>query len=859
MGGISGNQYVRSSAITRDQFEAQLKEQGVKGEKLTSALNIFDRYAKLNTNDTDVDKDKLLDEQEQLAARAKFDALDTDGDGEVEKKEYKNGDIKEDRKAYKAFMEALSTITSKAGENGIGGERGVIIQDEASEHGYTIVKGATTSATDDDTVVDYTTEEVPDERQEESIVQDNTPVTVEPAFKDTASAKQAIYQYFLGNINNQDIVSGIEAKRGDETLNNPLEELEIGTVPENGTDEVEITYKGKKYILKKDGDNYNIFEKLEDGTTSAPKSLREVILNQETTDTHHNYRNRHGAQGNNKSTYKYDDNITNSSQNRRHVNPVQTFTSMLLNNDETSTLAIDNGLKGEAIINVILADKADASAQKEKGISMGDLLRYIWASVAEAKTTTENRQNYGVRSAAGDVDLDLKDINNIGIIFKKFDENNDGYLNASELDKLISKYIQDKKSTTTIAKESYTPETPPVKTEPVKPTKPTPQPVIQPHTGQPLEPNRTRHLAGTNKNPNQDVSYHYENGLRTLVENVDGQNRAVLDENIAEYTDHGLFGAGEKDFVRIKGLPANVRAEIVSGKLQNDMRVKVEDANGDVKYYTVKYDGAKKTYTLGNEVTKKGTEYSEGTSPTDKKNTQLLTNLFGANNIQGMKVPQGLTVETKHKKTTYKLNGREIKPDVARAYVIKHNKKLNAETTTKPTHLNMPTDNNIQTTSQPVIKPKRLTDEELQEYLKNDSMYQSYKNHLAGLSGRMNKIETKYGFSRGDVYGPATISNIEESKQYQDDSLQFSIDSKQFKNYSEVMATWQDGRKINFVRHGTITYTNVETITLTNGQHAYKSDQGFFYPYIDGSIGGPQISNDSELIPSKHRLNLIST
>jgi hypothetical protein len=120
MGGISGNQYVRSSAITRDQFEAQLKEQGVKGEKLTSALNNFDRYAKLNTNDTDVDKDKLLDEQEQLAARAKFDALDTDGDGEVEKKEYKNGDIKEDRKAYKAFMEALSTITSKAGENGNG-------------------------------------------------------------------------------------------------------------------------------------------------------------------------------------------------------------------------------------------------------------------------------------------------------------------------------------------------------------------------------------------------------------------------------------------------------------------------------------------------------------------------------------------------------------------------------------------------------------------------------------------------------------------------------------------------------------------------------------------------------------------
>lgn len=48
------------------------------------------------------------------------------------------------------------------------------------------------------------------------------------------------------------------------------------------------------------------------------------------------------------------------------------------------------------------------------------------------------------------------------------------------------------------------------------------------------------------------------------------------------------------------------------------------------------------------------------------------------------------------------------------------------------------------------------------------------------------------------------------------------------------MATWQDGYYADFYSVNASTFTNVERITLPNGQRAYKSDQGVFYPGPNG-------------------------
>ncbi|MBQ2611376.1 hypothetical protein IJF81_03185, partial [bacterium] len=65
--------------------------------------------------------------------------------------------------------------------------------------------------------------------------------------------------------------------------------------------------------------------------------------------------------------------------------------------------------------------------------------------------------------------------------------------------------------------------------------------------------------------------------------------------------------------------------------------------------------------------------------------------------------------------------------------------------------------------------------------------------------------------------------------------------------YKETMSDWKDGYCYYFTSKGTHTWTNVERITLKNGVHAYKSDQGVFYPHADGDISLYEV--EEELIP----------
>ena len=65
------------------------------------------------------------------------------------------------------------------------------------------------------------------------------------------------------------------------------------------------------------------------------------------------------------------------------------------------------------------------------------------------------------------------------------------------------------------------------------------------------------------------------------------------------------------------------------------------------------------------------------------------------------------------------------------------------------------------------------------------------------------------------------------------------------KDYKTVMATWKDGpMSSQLYQTGIGTYTNVERITLKDGQRAYKTDQGVFYPKADGNPGTVRVKDE---------------
>lgn len=63
------------------------------------------------------------------------------------------------------------------------------------------------------------------------------------------------------------------------------------------------------------------------------------------------------------------------------------------------------------------------------------------------------------------------------------------------------------------------------------------------------------------------------------------------------------------------------------------------------------------------------------------------------------------------------------------------------------------------------------------------------------------------------------------------------------------MSNWKDGHCYDSFSRVTYTWTNITRITLKNGVHAYKSDQGVFYPHADGDIGLDKVPED--LIPDE--------
>ncbi len=797
MGGINGGDFIKKEGITRTQFENQLKSQGVKNEKLNEAMSVFDRYAE--SNNAEGEAQGTLNTVEQGLIRDKFSQMDIDGDGKVKKGEFKQQGEDINYKVYKQFINAFNNLTASGDV--------VTVTEDTDDTDFNNVKNPTNPQENDVQGYRYT--------EGQPVVPPKPQHT--PEFNDAKDVKKAIYQYLSGKTDLSD--ADIESMDDLDALNGLNFEI-----ADKGADTVNVKYGDKVFILHKTADGKYSIDSQPDANGNGT-TLQEELLNSSTTDTKHNYRNRHGIAGNNQSTYTQDG-ISNTSKNRQHVNPVQTFTSMVLNNTEDSSLTIDKGLNGSDIIAEI--NKGNETDVEE--ISMHDLIKYIKASVKEAKKTTADGKNYGTRTAASDVDFDLKDLTNLGIIFKKYDADGNGKLKADELDKLIHD-LTNGKTMTGIAKESkdqrYTynkPETKPTQPTPphndngggggADPEPPTPQ--FKPHYGAVVsKPDRTRHTAGTNKDSAQDVNYVMDGGRRILVEQVDGQWRTVENQNIAEFQDHGLFGAGNKDFIKINGLSSNVRAEVVDGNLRSSMRIKIKDANGNTTYREVTPNGDG-TYNLGKVVDKKGKDVAD--------NTQQILSDLGMTNTDGVKIPQDLSVEKKNGKLLCKLKGRTVTADVARAHIRALNSNPEVHHINGPKAKGEVTSQRNTTVSQndPIHQETVVStpDNKIDEYLEKDSNYQGWIEYLNS----------------------------------QPDDILIRMHRKNLDSYKKVMASWKDGPLSSgaFVQRGTYLFTNIERITLTNGQHAYKSNLGFFYPHSDGLIGLRKI-DDTSLIPERYR------
>ena len=114
----------------------------------------------------------------------------------------------------------------------------------------------------------------------------------------------------------------------------------------------------------------------------------------------------------------------------------------------------------------------------------------------------------------------------------------------------------------------------------------------------------------------------------------------------------------------------------------------------------------------------------------------------------------------------------------------------------------------------------------LQAYLEKDKAFREYVSYVKNLSTQMEN---------------ATGNEFVKL------SLKRDFYSQQLHSYLTELTNWQDGFAWDtFNRNGNV-FTNVSRVTLSNGQPAYKCDQGYFYPDFDGKIGVAKIPE--ELLP----------
>lgn len=630
---------INGDGITQDKFNEILKESNYSEKEKKAALDIFTKFAAMDNDKTTLSAD------EAKQAFAELEKLNTDNDNDVSKKELKQGKNGSD------YQKALAEAGKSAVElfySKISGNTDVhLSKDKAGDTVVTTLNDNNTVFTKDDdfktTVYDYKGEVKHEDKHEEP-----------PKLTDND-----IQTTFLKYITNSKDFDG--KLFGENTLNGFFagDNPQLKVINENG--KVGIEYNGKMYNMRgKDGDIRFEYDG-EGPKNKGAETLQHAILKSNSDDAVHKYHN-HGEAINSGSTYDVENGTINHGTNKDSVSQSQTFASMLMNGNENSTLTLDkqrskDGSFETTAEHIIKTLDSNENGQSDNEISMKELISYLKAAEVESNGLNEN-QATGARRFAKGVDLDLKDLANIGAVFKKYDTTGNGKLDKNELQKLLDDLKKNSMSKLAqgVEIDKYIG---PDKTSPTDNDS-----VTQPRA---RTANRTRNEVTINGNKTgEKIQYDYENGLRTVVK--DGKED--LKGNIAEESDPS-FGLGKKRFVYIEGLPIEVRAELKLDEESKSKIVEVKDRNGSVRYYKVdisKTEGKDDTYKLGDELVKNGKKMVSRQQLTDDICKQL--GIRGEN----IKLPDNITAEYgKNGKMTFKLNGRICNSNFARVAIMRAN------------------------------------------------------------------------------------------------------------------------------------------------------------------------------------------
>lgn len=636
---------INGDGITQEMFNEILNKSHASEKEKKAALDIFTKFAAMDNDKTTLS----VDEAKQ--AFAELEKLNTDNDNDVSKKELKQGKNGSD------YQKALAEAGKSAVElfySKISGNTDVHLSKD--ETGNTVVT----------TLNDKNTVPTKDDDFKMTVYDDKGEVKHEDKHEEPSKlTDKDIQKTFLKYITNSNDFDG--ELFGSNTLDGFFagDKPQLKVINENG--KVGIEYNGKMYNMRGEGADIR-FEYDGEGTENkGAETLQQAILNSKSDDAVHKYHN-HGEAINSGSTYDAATGTISHGTNKDSVSQSQTFASMLMNGNENSTLTLDKQRSkdgsfettAEHIIKTL--DSKDSEGKSDDEISMKELISYLKAVEVESNGLNEN-QATGARRFAKGVDLDLKDLANIGAVFKKYDTTGNGKLDKNELQNLLNDFKKKKNSMSKLAQG--------VEIAKYKgPDKTNPKdndPVTQLHTPRTRTANRTRNEVDIKGNKTgEKIQYDYENGLRTVVK--DGKED--LKGNIAEESDPS-FGLGKKRFVYIEGLPIEVRAELKLDEESKSKIVEVKDRNGSVRYYKVnisKTEGKVDTYKLGDELVKNGKKMVSRQQLTDDICKQL--GIRGEN----IKLPDNITAEYgKNGKMTFKLNGRICNSNFARVAIMRAN------------------------------------------------------------------------------------------------------------------------------------------------------------------------------------------
>lgn len=405
-----------------------------------------------------------------------------------------------------------------------------------------------------------------------------------------------------------------------------------------------IEFDGKLYVMRGgEGDDPLRFE-----CDDNKKTLRQALSEANSDDAVHKYHN-HGDAVNDKSTYNKESGTISHDNDETAVSQTQTFASMLMNGAKASRLTLDeqkgkNGnttTTGETILNTINTGNDD-------GITMKELMSYLNAVQQETKTV---QNPTGARKFARGVDLDAKDLSNISKVFKKY-AGDDNKLQKEELQKLLDDLkTKSMSDLATGEDDKYIGENKPE--DKIKPNS-TPKPKKEPEI--PNNGNRTRKVKqdATEKGYGEKQRYDYHDGVRTAL--VEKDNKLYEDENgnLAQVGHSSLF---KKRFEYIEGLPKEVRAKVIDGKIEGSEQnkekvVQVKDKNKNITYYMVNTTDDNK-YQLGEQLIKKNDKFVPRSQAEDSLKAQL--------ELENVDIPKDFTLYyDKNNKVKIKENGKKI-------------------------------------------------------------------------------------------------------------------------------------------------------------------------------------------------------